>query len=345
MNINQPFNNALFSVVKQKTHVIKLSLMLIFALIFSSNGLQAQSCGTVNVTKTVPLGGNLVITVTGAVQYSGPPSLFVIINGSGAGIYNCPSATNTCDFNIVIPQSSIGGVGTYSIQTTQSPGAMTCLNTTFCIVDPNNPPKIDSIAAANETCPNANDGKLLINASGGSGGYQYSINNGASYSSSNIFNNLSPGNYSVKVKDNCGVESSTVPAPEILPGIDTTPPTITCPGTQTVSANTNCQASLPNYTSLATASDNCDTSLTITQSPAAGTTISGTQTVTLKATDDAGNMQQCTFNVTVVDNTAPTVNCPADITVNNDLGQCGAVVNFSPTATDNHHMFQAQYSQ
>ena len=61
----------------------------------------------------------------------------------------------------------------------------------------------------------------------------------------------------------------------------------------------------------------------------------GTTLVTATATDAAGNTAQSSFNVNVVDNEAPVITCPADITVNNDPGLCEAVVNFAPTATDN----------
>ena len=43
----------------------------------------------------------------------------------------------------------------------------------------------------------------------------------------------------------------------------------------------------------------------------------------------------CTATITVVDQTAPVLTCPSDITVSNDEGECGAVVSFSVTATDN----------
>ncbi len=77
---------------------------------------------------------------------------------------------------------------------------------------------------------------------------------------------------------------------------------------QTVNANSSCQALLPDYTGSLTATDNCDLSLSITQSPVSGTTISGaTNPVTLTATDDAGNYSQVSFNVAVVDNTNPVI--------------------------------------
>jgi HYR domain/Secretion system C-terminal sorting domain/Concanavalin A-like lectin/glucanases superfamily len=43
----------------------------------------------------------------------------------------------------------------------------------------------------------------------------------------------------------------------------------------------------------------------------------------------------CTFTVRVNDVQPPVVTCPANITTGNTTGLCGAVVNFSPTATDN----------
>lgn len=90
---------------------------------------------------------------------------------------------------------------------------------------------------------------------------------------------------------------------------DVTNPTITCPGNQTLNANASCQAILPDYTGLAVASDNCTASPTITQSPVAGTTISGNTVVTLTATDGSGNSSNCNFNVTLNDVTPPTAVC------------------------------------
>ncbi len=55
----------------------------------------------------------------------------------------------------------------------------------------------------------------------------------------------------------------------------------------------------------------------------------GANTVTLTVTDTAGNTATCTANVTVMDLVAPTITCPSPITVNQDPGTCGAVVNFA----------------
>lgn len=55
--------------------------------------------------------------------------------------------------------------------------------------------------ASNITCSNNNNGRVTITATGGVPPYQYSLNNGDTYSSSNLFVNLSPYTYPVKVRD------------------------------------------------------------------------------------------------------------------------------------------------
>jgi hypothetical protein len=60
---------------------------------------------------------------------------------------------------------------------------------------------------------------------------------------------------------------------------------------------------------------------------------SGTYTVTVS---NAGGCTATTsIQVSDLDNQAPTVTCPSNITVSNDAGVCGAVVTFAATANDN----------
>ncbi|MFN9798595.1 MAG: HYR domain-containing protein, partial [Bacteroidota bacterium] len=92
-------------------------------------------------------------------------------------------------------------------------------------------------------------------------------------------------------------------------------PTIVCPADQNVAFGPACSFTLPSYAALAVTADNCDASLTITQSPVAGTIITGTTTITLTATDDAGNATSCTFQVIPTDQTVPSITCPANQTV------------------------------
>ncbi|MCP4566428.1 MAG: HYR domain-containing protein, partial [FCB group bacterium] len=113
---------------------------------------------------------------------------------------------------------------------------------------------------------------------------------------------------------------------------DTEDPVATCPSDIIVGNDAGqCGATV---TFTPTATDNCS-GITITSNPASGTYFTGTTQVEVVATDGSGNADTCYFNVTVNDTEDPVATCPADITVGNDAGQCGAMVTFTPTATDN----------
>ncbi len=86
---------------------------------------------------------------------------------------------------------------------------------------------------------------------------------------------------------------------------------------------------------LPSATDDVDPSPKVTASPASGTFfIMGTTSVTVIATDKAGNKSQVNFTVTVADTTAPVLSQPPDVTAE-ATGVRGAVVNFPlPSAVD-----------
>ena len=85
--------------------------------------------------------------------------------------------------------------------------------------------------------------------------------------------------------------------------VDSTPPVITsCPTNVTVYLPLNSTAvSMPVSYSAATATDNCDSSVTIGYSQASGSVFPvGTTTVNVTATDDANNSTTCSFTVKVL---------------------------------------------
>jgi len=70
--------------------------------------------------------------------------------------------------------------------------------------------------------------------------------------------------------------------------------------------------------------------------PSGSTFPVGTTTVTYSATDACDNSVTCSFDVIVRDAEQPIIDsCPTDITVNNDAEECGAIVDFAATASDN----------
>jgi gliding motility-associated-like protein len=88
--------------------------------------------------------------------------------------------------------------------------------------------------------------------------------------------------------------------------------------------------------STVTATDNCDTDLTITNNAPAEFLI-GTTTVIWTVTDNAGNTTTCEQLVVVEDDEDPVLVCPPDVTLqNNDPGQCNAFVSIAePVVSDN----------
>jgi hypothetical protein len=113
-------------------------------------------------------------------------------------------------------------------------------------------------------------------------------------------------------------------------------PTITCPADTTVANDPNtCSRSV------AFAADTTGSPAPEIQYKIGPTVITspytfpgGTTTVTAIALN-GGGFATCTFTVTVNDTTPPAITCPANITVFNDPGVCGAAVNYTATATDN----------
>lgn len=88
------------------------------------------------------------------------------------------------------------------------------------------------------------------------------------------------------------------------------PPVITCIGNQTLYVVDSCTLTLPDYTAQAIVNGQTGApGITITQLPAAGTLLSGgsQNSISLIATDAAGNADTCTFIVAVSDSIAPLI--------------------------------------
>ncbi|MEZ5001690.1 MAG: HYR domain-containing protein [Chitinophagales bacterium] len=107
-------------------------------------------------------------------------------------------------------------------------------------------------------------------------------------------------------------------------------PTITCPSNATRNTNSGC--TYVGGLGSASGSDNC--SYTISNNAPSALPL-GNTTVTWTATDGAGNAVSCNQNVTVSDDDAPSITCPATANVTTNVGcsYSGAIGNAS--ATDN----------
>lgn len=167
-------------------------------------------------------------------------------------------------------------------------------------------------------------------------------------------------NFSVDASDNCGVASVTATPPSgSFFETGTTPvqvvavdnagnedtcffnvtvndiedPVAVCPGDIVLDNEVGQCGRTAMFTIDAT--DNCP-GVTVVADHASGSQFDvGVTTVTVTATDGAGNQDVCTFTVTVNDVEDPVAICPGNITVPNDPGETGAIVDFSIDATDN----------
>src|SRR5262249_6165122 len=131
------------------------------------------------------------------------------------------------------------------------------------------------------------------------------------------------GSYDVVITNQCGSATS---AAATLSATDTEPPTISCPGNVTVS----CAADIPPAdTHTVVASDNCS-AVTVIQvgDVSDGLTCPETITRTYKAIDASSNEATCVQIITVHNQTAPQLTCPADVQV-----ECDASTDPSNTGT------------
>lgn len=87
---------------------------------------------------------------------------------------------------------------------------------------------------------------------------------------------------------------------------------------------------------IATASDNCSNATVEVDHPSGSEFSKGVTMVHIKATDMSGNESNYSFTITVVDQQAPSIICPGNISVNNEPNKCGSVVNYpAPSVSDN----------
>jgi len=99
-----------------------------------------------------------------------------------------------------------------------------CTVTDTLLVNIGSSPLSISTTKTQPTCFGSSNASITVNALGGAGSYLYRINNGV-YQSSNVFNNLNAGIYTVQVKDANSTEVGKIdtiinPAPIVIGGIN-----------------------------------------------------------------------------------------------------------------------------
>ena len=126
----------------------------------------------------------------------------IVANGNG-GTAPLQFSINAGPFGA---SNSFSGLapGSYTITVKDASG---CTSITTAIV--NSIPKPIVTAVATPTSCGGSSGTITATGAGGTAPYQYSINGGTTYQASNVFNGLSPGTYTVVIKDNNGCTGTT----------------------------------------------------------------------------------------------------------------------------------------
>jgi len=249
----------------------------------------------------------------------GQTAVVALNNGGATNTASIPVAAYFADGTVL--QDALGGAtftvsgGNVSVTLAARSGAV--LLPFPALIDTTSPTTASNVSPA----PNANGWNntapvtvMLSGSDSGSGikELRYWVNGGSvtvvSGSSATITISAEGINtVNVRAIDNAG-NISTLESRIVK--IDLTQPNVGCPAPMTSSADSNCQAAIPNVAQSVTASDNLTPagSLIITQSPTPGTMVTtGAHSITVTVTDLAGNSNACTTTFNVIDNTPPTI--------------------------------------
>ena len=263
--------------------------------------------------------------------------------GDGNSTDNCGSIETSPELNFTCDDL---GIQTVTLTANDLSGGISTIDCSFNVVDNVGacctPGVVNNInGSTGPLCPSSlqtlsvpaqaslNDDQSWVWYTGSCGGTQ--VSTGPNF-------NVSPTvttTYYVRAEGTCSGTSGAC-AEITITVEDNVPPDLSCPLDIMVGNDPGLCSAVGIFVAIAL--DNCGGNVDITYSQNPGTTFNvGTTTVDVMATDESGNKDNCSFDITVTDNEDPVFsNCPGNISVGNDPGVCGAVVNWTPpTLSDN----------
>jgi hypothetical protein len=303
-------------------------------------------CSTATVTITItavddaPIAVNDVNTTTEDAAVSGSVAGNDTPSGDGGNTWSligvnggAANGTVTMGTNgsyTYTPNANFNGTDVFTYQVCDVDGDCSTATVTITVIPACNISVTAIVSSV--TCPGGSNGSINVTVNGANGVVSYLWNDGVTTEDRS---GLPAGSYTITITDATPSNCTRTVTYVIGTMPDVTNPVITCPANKVLTLGTNCTVILPDYRSLVTVSDNCTAAnnLVITQSPAAGTVLtgSGNTTVTFTVTDASGNHATCSFVVTRADQTAPVIACMPNKTI-----ACDAALTFDmPTATDN----------
>jgi HYR domain/Ig-like domain CHU_C associated/Secretion system C-terminal sorting domain/PKD-like domain len=289
-----------------------------------------NSCGFDDCTFTVTvIDAEPPVVTTGTIG-----SCYASVAAAEAAALAATTATDNCPGTLTEVASTVGTCSAViTVTTTDIAGNFTSV--TYNTRIDNTAPVITCPAPVTVSCASAVPAAdiLLVTVSDNCPGAITVIHVGDVISAQTCANRFTVTR-TYRATDGCG---NFAECTQVITVNDQTPPTLTCPAPITVSCANAVPA--PDVSLVTGVSDNCAGTVTVTHVSdviSAQTCLNRyTITRTYRATDVCGNFAECTQIITVNDQTPPVITCPANITVNNTPNQCGAIVNFTVTATDN----------
>ncbi|MBK7426437.1 MAG: T9SS type A sorting domain-containing protein [Saprospiraceae bacterium] len=166
---------------------------------------------------------------------------------------------------------------------------------------------IGIVIVNNETCPNANNGGLTINATTSTGPLTYSITGPSNQSNATgVFTNLPDGVYNITVTDTGIADCTATSVATIAAGTDVIPPVPVCrTASVTLSASGNHTFTSGDVLNLGSSSDNCGTVNFVSASPAVVNCshVGLGVPVTVTVNDGNGNTNTCVALIAVQEGT------------------------------------------
>lgn len=218
----------------------------------SSNEFKNLASGTYTITIQDSTLCNYSFPVTVAanvIMYANPAILRPDCYGNSNGKITIHASTGVAPYSYALNSGSFQSdstfkdlkAGNYILHIKDSTGCI--LDTSVTIEQPN--PVNGSFVIIPATNCFSSDGQITVKANGGNVPYMYSIDNGATYQASNIFDNVRPGVFSVIIKDSTGCSAKltdTVPATDSKLLIDLGPDKTICNGDSAVITVNSSQA-------------------------------------------------------------------------------------------------------
>ncbi|MBI2273886.1 MAG: HYR domain-containing protein [Bacteroidetes bacterium] len=262
----------------------------------------------------------LTASANGSIFQIGSVVNLFAVNGNGTDTWEGPNGYTAPGSNQVISDAQLNQSGTYTVINSY----VNCVVTASTRIKVSDLPQIIADGPT-EICPN---GSVNLSSATAGAVYQWYKNDVLiADATEQSYTANQTGNYTVKVTSGSEVIVSAPLTVTVVPDLTAPVPAIgTLPVLNLVAPAT--------VTTIPTANDNCRGIINGTPDMPLTFNKPGTYQITWSYNDLNGNTTTQTQQVVVADIVAPVITAPAAITLNGDVTSCGAIANFTATATD-----------